>query len=258
MFRFFKTIRQKLVPFKGVQKYSLYAIGEIILVMIGILLALQVNNWNENRKSRQLEIGIYKEIKDDLSASLQDIENGIESHIDNLNQTVKLRDHLKSKELLNDSIVRYLINTNDDDQFFPKTTGFEGLKSVGLKTLTNDTLRQEITNLYQLGFVRVVGMGRDKAPVRNFEFMTTFIDKYVRLSDEFRKVESDISEGDSLIIFRREINNYDQLLNDDLLVLKLQEAISIRRFKLENYHRTAGWTRELEIAIDEELARLEN
>ena len=59
-------------------------------------------------------------------------------------------------------------------------------------------------------------------------------------------------------MFRREINNYEQLLNDDLLVLKLQDAISIRRFKLENYRWAAGWTRELEIAIDEELARLEN
>jgi len=52
MLRFFRTLRRKLIEEDNVRKYIWYALGEILLVMIGILLALQVNNWNEGRKLR--------------------------------------------------------------------------------------------------------------------------------------------------------------------------------------------------------------
>ena len=50
MIKFFRHIRQNLIMENKTSKYLKYAIGEIILVVIGILIALQVNNWNENRK----------------------------------------------------------------------------------------------------------------------------------------------------------------------------------------------------------------
>jgi hypothetical protein len=55
MIKFFLSLRQKLVDQGNLRKYLLYAIGEVLLVMIGILLALQVNNWNERRKDRITE-----------------------------------------------------------------------------------------------------------------------------------------------------------------------------------------------------------
>ncbi len=55
MIKFFRQIRQQLLSENKTGKYLKYAIGEIILVMIGILLALQVNNWNEIRKERIVE-----------------------------------------------------------------------------------------------------------------------------------------------------------------------------------------------------------
>lgn len=55
MLVFFRKIRQKLLSQNRVTQYLAYAIGEIILVVIGILIALQVNNWNENRKNGEIE-----------------------------------------------------------------------------------------------------------------------------------------------------------------------------------------------------------
>lgn len=55
MLSFFRKIRQKLLSQNRVTQYLAYAIGEIILVVIGILIALQVNNWNENRKNGEIE-----------------------------------------------------------------------------------------------------------------------------------------------------------------------------------------------------------
>ena len=55
MIKFFRKIRQQLLNANKFSKYLLYAVGEIILVMIGILLALQVNNWNEHQKELKQE-----------------------------------------------------------------------------------------------------------------------------------------------------------------------------------------------------------
>lgn len=56
MIKFYKKIRYNLLSDGKTRKYLKYAIGEIILVVIGILIALQVNNWNENYKSKKKEI----------------------------------------------------------------------------------------------------------------------------------------------------------------------------------------------------------
>jgi len=169
MIKFFRTIRKDLMEKNKTGKYLKYAIGEIVLVVFGILIAISINTWNENRKAKIIEIELYKEIRDDLHFSLTDLESGVANHYMDNDYTIKLRDHIKHRLTLTNDVIRYMININGDDQFFPRTSGFEALKSIGFKSLTNDTLRENITNLYQLGFERIVGMGRDKAPIRNFE-----------------------------------------------------------------------------------------
>lgn len=72
MIRFFRSLRKKLIEQDNVRKYLLYAIGEIALVMIGILLALQVNNWNEERKIKENERLLLSDVMEALhSDSLQ-------------------------------------------------------------------------------------------------------------------------------------------------------------------------------------------
>jgi hypothetical protein len=70
MIKFFRKIRQNLLNKKKVGKYLLYAIGEIILVVIGILIALQINNWNEERKSdKQIQLlmdSLVEAVKEDI------------------------------------------------------------------------------------------------------------------------------------------------------------------------------------------------
>ena len=73
MIKFFRRIRQHLLTENKFSKYLLYAIGEIALVMIGILLALQVNNWNESRKERVQEIKLYENLLVSLSADSTDV-----------------------------------------------------------------------------------------------------------------------------------------------------------------------------------------
>ncbi|MGW9684470.1 DUF6090 family protein [Flagellimonas sp. 2504JD1-5] len=68
MIKFFRRIRQRLLSENKFSKYLLYAIGEIVLVVIGILLALQVNNWNEQRKNRSNEYLYLINIRNEVAA----------------------------------------------------------------------------------------------------------------------------------------------------------------------------------------------
>ena len=70
MLKFFRRIRQKLLTENKFRKYLLYAIGEIILVMIGILMALQVNNWNNERLEDKKETKILREFQRNLQANV--------------------------------------------------------------------------------------------------------------------------------------------------------------------------------------------
>jgi len=89
MIKFFRKIRQKLIDESNLKKYLVYAIGEILLVMIGILLALQVNNWNNNKKdniqAQKVLLALHDEFKQNkvqlfkINSYHQRVNNGCKS-----------------------------------------------------------------------------------------------------------------------------------------------------------------------------------
>lgn len=70
MIKFFRHVRQRLLSESKFSKYLIYAFGEIILVVIGILIALQINNWNDNRKSRVRINQILKKVHEELALNI--------------------------------------------------------------------------------------------------------------------------------------------------------------------------------------------
>ena len=80
MIKFFRKIRQKLLTENRTGQYLKYAIGEIVLVVIGILIALQINNWNEKSKLKGEEIKLLKEMKSALISDKEDIISCISEH----------------------------------------------------------------------------------------------------------------------------------------------------------------------------------
>ena len=63
MIHFFRNIRHNLLEKNNFRKYLTYTIGEVIIVIIGILIAIQINNWNEDRKDRKDELYYISKIK---------------------------------------------------------------------------------------------------------------------------------------------------------------------------------------------------
>ena len=79
MIKFFRKIRQKLLTENKFSKYLIYAIGEIILVVIGILIALSINNWNQEQQQKKILNNIYTTIKVDLQQDIKNIDKIVNS-----------------------------------------------------------------------------------------------------------------------------------------------------------------------------------
>ncbi len=156
MIKFFRKIRYNLMEKGKPSRYFKYAIGEIVLVVIGILIALQINNWNEYRKERTVEIKILKEIYENLSVDRTNLQLKIdETQSFNL-ASLKVLEHLENKTPLNDSLHFYYSRLNAYGTFRAVTAGYENLKSKGVDLIQNDSLRSSILQLYDYEYFHFV------------------------------------------------------------------------------------------------------
>lgn len=151
MIKFFRRIRQNLLVERNNSKYFKYAIGEIVLVVIGILIALQINNWNENRKSNQFQTKILKEIKASIQLDLERNKAILEERILPKRKGIEnLIKNIHSNEKVHDSILRKNFNDASTGMLFTYDKGaYESLKAIGLDKITNDSLRNRLIRFYE-------------------------------------------------------------------------------------------------------------
>jgi len=152
--KFFNNIRKKLIAEKPsvsrTTNYLKYAIGEIILVMVGILLALQVNTWNEHRKQKKQEVTILTNLLNDLKKAEASSIIQITKENSSLVYFVKALSKEGRKSLINnpkkDSILKGIFwNLNTET---PVINTYSDLKNAGnLALISNDTIRQAFTSL---------------------------------------------------------------------------------------------------------------
>ena len=149
MLRIFRNIRQKLVAENKVMAYLRYAIGEILLVVIGILIALQVNNWNENRKERLIEIKYLKNLKHDLQSDSTDLVYYKNIRVGQANAARELIELAKTKNVSDVFKLDSLYTTVALWwEFVPNNNTFEELRSSGnLKLLRNDSIKNLLLDL---------------------------------------------------------------------------------------------------------------
>jgi len=152
MMKIYRNIRQKLAAENSVAKYLRYAIGEIVLVVIGILIALQVNNWNEHQKQKKQETIYLQDLSIDLKKQIQLQDNYIDFEdiiIDDCKDIVahyeqnngfKKMDSIFPK--INDLIVRVTF-TNAN------TTLLEMINSGEINIIENEALKKELMEFNQ-------------------------------------------------------------------------------------------------------------
>ena len=159
MFKLFRKVRLKLLSEFRVRKYILYAFGEIALVVIGILIALQINNWSQENKERQVELDLLVEIRNNLSEDLVEIEANIDFQNEILPCQNAFIDWLDGKRNYSDS-VSYFDNSLSyhitrsilSSRFLANQGTYETLKQVGVRIIQNDSLRIQITHLNEVAF----------------------------------------------------------------------------------------------------------
>ncbi len=155
MINFFRRIKQSLLSQNKFSKYLLYAIGEILLVMIGILLALQVNNWNDNRKARQQEKSILEKVNVDLKANLKEIKGVNNITQLRLNACKTILNYFDEKKSVDDSLKLSFELINNDDLFNNANTTYKYIENQGMNVLSNDSLQAKITWMYERHFKNI-------------------------------------------------------------------------------------------------------
>jgi len=153
MIHFFRRIRQALLRDNKFSKYLLYAIGEIALVMIGILLALQVNNWNQEKQLKKQELEILQDLKKSL---LSDLEKPVYPPMERIQldstRIVKLLTTTKNAQITKNPYIMGKYNgvpvLTHEIRFNPQESIYKTLESLGVSLISDKELRNKILSVY--------------------------------------------------------------------------------------------------------------
>ena len=150
MLKFFRSIRQNLLTEDRTTKYFKYAIGEIVLVVIGILIALQINNWNEQRKANTLEGEYYCRLLEDLIQDGEQIDALIKLSGNRLkasNKALRLLQKDNANQIKVAHQIALAIKAIFTD-FRPNNSAFEDLKSGANLNIIKDKTVIKALNTY--------------------------------------------------------------------------------------------------------------
>ena len=147
--KLFRNLRISFIQKQNFKKYLLYAIGEILLVMIGILLALQVNNWNEQIKSDQEGCNILFEMRENSGANISHLQAEIVYDQSVMASAQIVIDNLSVTQVYHDSLGFHFLNSTKWPEHRWEDAGYEMLESRGLRLIESDMLRKSIVSVYE-------------------------------------------------------------------------------------------------------------
>ncbi|MEZ4756685.1 MAG: DUF6090 family protein [Flavobacteriales bacterium] len=153
--RIFNSIRQRLLKENRITRYLAYAAGEIMLVVIGILIALSINNASAEKKTRGKELALLQEMQKNLSADLQDVRFNVAGNKQRIRSNEVVLKALQDRVALDDSSEYHFANILGNYQISENSAAWENLKSVGIDLISNDSLRNAISALYSTKYAYV-------------------------------------------------------------------------------------------------------
>jgi hypothetical protein len=246
MIKFFRKIRHRLLIENKIRKYLIYAIGEIALVAVGILIALSVNNWNEGNKDRAFELKMLTEILGALESDISYYQR-MEKRLFKLDSAANAFINLvHEKRVFKDTLYKngrsrwYFLRTGVNLQY--NTGPYEALKSSGLNRISNDSLLKALINFYDFDFKRYNNL---------FEYYDKSYDRDVETLKSFRNKPFTVLENGKVKVYSKFPE--DLLLNPDFLnyIIEVRsrannskEVLEINRALMQELH--ALISRELE------------
>jgi len=149
MIKFFRKIRYNLMNQNKTTKYFKYAIGEIILVVIGILIALSINNWNEERKDRIREQSILKNLQIDFKSNINNVDKTYNSFLEAYEASANLLEIISTNEIIDGYEIEHLL-----DEIINKTMSLdmntgsinEMLNTGSINLIRDNNLKKQLSN----------------------------------------------------------------------------------------------------------------
>jgi len=271
MIKLFRKIRQKMLDENKLSKYLIYAIGEIILVVIGILIALQINNANQNYQRTKLEKVLLKQVKMELLNIYYDmmgdasiLEIGNKSH-HNINQ------YITQNTRYSDSLCFDFHWIKLDEYIYPSNAAYSRLKEEGLDIISNDTIPRYLQTLYETYFPRLMrnnSFNPDISNVFNDYYLNSFkpnTDYTLKFSAHSAadtvsgRIFSEIhfnyprgKEGSKYSIGYVPLN-FETLKKDAKFLMLMEQTKRYRDYKLSRYQSAKMGIKEVVKIIDREL-----
>jgi len=259
MLKFFRQIRQNLLLQNKTSKYFKYAIGEIILVVIGILIALQINNWNENRKQKAIEISYLKRLLIDLEKDKNlwtSTYNKRKSQVTTIQKLIGLNysqqsdtlNFLTVGSLLKSAAMWSDINPNQD-------TFSEMLSSGNLDIIKNDSIKIKLIDLNS-NYKAVANWDdtTEKAHSKVFESTMSVYDirdmaPFDPLFAEYTDLKiSEEQKAKAMMAIQKSFKN----------LLNTKEMFNYLHMMSDNYHRQLPLFKELETDINTLIQLIKN
>lgn len=225
MLKFFRQIRQKLLTENKFSKYLLYAIGEIILVVIGILIALQINNKIEESKDRNKEKIILETLLSDLKANKKLIEEGFIDYDWKINLSEEManlfgKESYKENSVHFDSILYWSAEYSSIELIDASIVSL--VTSDRLELLQNENLKQQI--LTYPTYLKLYKEREDLVRTIVIDEIRPNMEKHISLQKWWNIPESFKSDISQLINSRQISNNYlNRLFQTKDAVIRLEK-----------------------------------
>lgn len=236
MIKFFRKIRQNLLREGKTTKYFKYAIGEIVLVVIGILIALQINNWNENQKEKKLEKAVLKNLAQENKANLASL-NQLMTTVSNCYDANLVLMELFNKDdtfLSTQNVDSLLFNSLEFDRFSPSENVLQELLSSGkLDIIESDNLKNALfdwTRVLKLAEERYLDCNRklvsDLTPYLTQNYVFKDLDQYGNLNwavpSKFKINKQDIFDD---LVYENLVDDFMYRIDRYFIQLKELERI---------------------------------
>jgi hypothetical protein len=157
-------------------KYLLYAIGEIVLVVIGILIALQINNWNEERKSHSQEVALLNQLQSEFESNQDQLEEKIAIRNDIIESALILLSYVdEPASATPDSVLKHLAQSTLAPTFDPIVNDL--ISSGRIQLLQSTDLKERLSRLTS----EIVQVTEEEQVLKEFQntiFLELTIDHY--------------------------------------------------------------------------------
>ncbi len=239
MTKIFRNVRQTFLAEGKTINYFKYAIGEILLVMFGILLALEVSNWSDERKEEKLELALLAELVENLNDDMKDLEENARIQQEAILGANIVLIHFENNIPYPDSLKKHFSLIGIVPVVLFNKTAYSILLQKGMRIVKNDSLRRAISTKYE----------------SHYKFLERFNEnQFEGVFQHHREI--------NLTYFRKfmpfkylEPVHYEQLRKDDLYINYLYNTIGWLETSIRLYDEILRANRKLIKAIERELKK---